>query len=217
MSMNVEQVGPHPMGPVTHQSDPLARPALTVTNVVSSFNVKQKIDLETVAQRAWNVEYNRSRTSALVMRLERPKATAMVFASGKVNVSGARSVDQSKMAARKCARKLHQTVKTSNKLMDFSVTNIVATFDCDFFIRLEEIAQKKPKITSYVTELFPALFYRMPQPKLTFLVFANGKVNVCGGKSMADLEQGFDIIYPILKEFSNTRIESLYRTIFLSI
>ena len=50
-------VGPHPIGlaptgPVTHQWDPLARPALTVTNVVSSFDVKQKIDLETVAQRA---------------------------------------------------------------------------------------------------------------------------------------------------------------------
>ena len=185
------------------------RPALTVTNVVSSFHVKQKIDLETAAQRAWNVEYNRSRSSALVIRLKRPRATAMVFATDKVNVSGASSVHQSKLAARKFARKLHNTVKTSNKLMDFGVTNIVATFDCDFHIRLEGIAHHKPMFANYEAELFPALFYRMSQPKLTFLVFANGKVNVCGRKSMADVEQGFDNIYPILKQFSKTWIVTL--------
>ncbi|CAG2105287.1 unnamed protein product, partial [Medioppia subpectinata] len=47
-------------------------------------------------------------------------------------------------------------------------------------------------------ELFPALIYKMREPKVTFLVFLSGKVVVTGAKHRSQLIQAFKRILPIL-------------------
>uniref|UniRef100_A0A7E4VP09 TATA-box-binding protein n=1 Tax=Panagrellus redivivus TaxID=6233 RepID=A0A7E4VP09_PANRE len=55
--------------------------------------------------------------------------------------------------------------------------------------------------TQYEPEIFPALVYRMVSPKVTFMIFHTGKVNITGAKTREDIDEGFEAIYPVLKAF----------------
>ena len=46
----------------------------------------------------------RDRFAAVVMRLRKPKTTALIFASGKMVCTGAKTENESRIAARKYAR-----------------------------------------------------------------------------------------------------------------
>eukprot|EP01018_Ginkgo_biloba_P009670 Gb_38217 [translate_table: standard] len=73
----------------------------TLQNIVSTVNLDCKLDLKTIALQARNAEYNPKRFAAVIMRIREPKTTALIFASGKMVCTGAKSEQQSKLAARK--------------------------------------------------------------------------------------------------------------------
>ena len=51
-----------------------------------------------------NAEYNPKRFAAVIMRIRDPKTTALIFQSGKIVCTGAKSEQQSKTAAMKYAK-----------------------------------------------------------------------------------------------------------------
>ncbi|CAI9108195.1 OLC1v1007746C2 [Oldenlandia corymbosa var. corymbosa] len=73
------------------------------------------------------------------MRIREPKTTALIFASGKMVCTGAKSEQQSKLAARKYAR-IIQKLGFEAKFKDFKIQNIVGSCDVKFPIRLEGLA-----------------------------------------------------------------------------
>lgn len=60
------------------------------------------------------------------MRIREPKTTALVFASGKVVVTGAKSEDDARLAARKFAR-IIMKLGFETKFTDFKIQNIVGS------------------------------------------------------------------------------------------
>eukprot|EP00835_Amoeboradix_gromovi_P003660 NODE_250_length_12902_cov_0.423182.p9 type:complete len:130 gc:universal NODE_250_length_12902_cov_0.423182:11097-11486(+) len=76
----------------------------TLQNIVATVNLDCKLDLKTIALHARNAEYNPKRFAAVIMRIRDPKTTALIFSSGKMVVTGAKSEEQSRLAARKYAR-----------------------------------------------------------------------------------------------------------------
>ena len=81
----------------------------------------------------------KQRFAAVIMRIREPKTTALIFASGKMVVTGAKSEDQSRLASRKYAR-IIQKLGFQAKFMDFRIQNIVGSCDVKFPIRLEGLA-----------------------------------------------------------------------------
>lgn len=73
-------------------------------NIVSTVNLDCPLVLKDIALQARNAEYNPRRFAAVVMRLRKPKTTALVFASGKMVCTGAKTENESRIAARKYAR-----------------------------------------------------------------------------------------------------------------
>jgi transcription initiation factor TFIID TATA-box-binding protein len=73
------------------------------------------------------------------MRIRDPKTTALIFASGKMVVTGAKSEDDSKLAARKYAYILKK-LEFPTSFKDFKIQNIVGSCDVKFPIRLEGLA-----------------------------------------------------------------------------
>lgn len=51
-----------------------------------------------------NAEYNPKRFAAVIMRIREPRTTALIFSSGKMVCTGAKSEEDSRLAARKYAR-----------------------------------------------------------------------------------------------------------------
>lgn len=73
-------------------------------NIVSTVNLGCKLDLKKIALHARNAEYNPKRFAAVIMRIREPRTTALIFSSGKMVCTGAKSEDMSRLAARKYAR-----------------------------------------------------------------------------------------------------------------
>lgn len=188
--------GPKPAGE-THEIVP------QLQNIVSTMNLCCTLDLRKMALQARNAEYNPRRFAAVIMRIREPRTTALLFRSGKVVCTGARSELQSRIAARKFAR-IAQKLGYDAKFTDFKIQNIVASCDVGFCIKLESLALNHSQFSCYEPELFPGLVYRMVQPCILLLVFVSGKVVLTGAKVREDIYKAFNNIHPILKKYRST-------------
>lgn len=189
-----------PMTPMTPQpsTEPGIQPQLQ--NIVSTVNLGCKLDLKKIALHARNAEYNPKRFAAVIMRIREPRTTALIFSSGKMVCTGAKSEDQSRLAARKYAR-IVQKLGFQAKFLDFKIQNMVGSCDVKFPIRLEGLVLTHSQFSSYEPELFPGLIYRMVKPRIVLLIFVSGKVVLTGAKVRQEIYDAFDNIYPILKGF----------------
>ncbi|KAJ1630552.1 transcription factor TFIID-domain-containing protein [Pavlovales sp. CCMP2436] len=171
-----------------------------VHNVVATVKLGCSLDLKKIAMHARNAEYNPKRFAAVIMRLLDPKTTALIFTSGKVVVTGAKSEEAARLAARKYAR-IIQKLDFPARFTEFKVQNIVASCDVRFAIRLEGLAASHGHFSSYEPELFPGLIYRHQNPKLVLLIFVSGKVVLTGAKDRNDIYTAFENMYNVLKVF----------------
>lgn len=179
-----------------------------VQNAVATFNIGRRLDLQHIARQARNAEYNHKRFAACIVRIRDPKSTALMFASGKIVVTGARNEDDSKLACRKFARMI-QKLGYEVKLEDWRIQNLVSSVDSKLLIRLEGISAKHYNHCQYEPELFTGLVYRLIVPRATeaakpsqvcLLIFAKGKVVLTGAKSKAEILYAWKKIYPVLVE-----------------
>lgn len=175
-------------------------PSPIIQNIVATVNLDTLLDLKTIAMRARNAEYNPKRFASVVMRIRDPKTTALIFASGKVVCTGAKSEKAAKDATRKYA-KIIQKLDFPAKFKDFKIQNVVASVDLKFPVRLEGLAFSYGAFCQYEPELFPGLVFRMAQPKVVLLIFVSGKVVFTGAKERAHIVEAFNNIYPVLLEF----------------
>ncbi|PWN87064.1 TBP-domain-containing protein [Acaromyces ingoldii] len=172
----------------------------TLQNIVATVNLEVRLDLKTIALHARNAEYNPKRFAAVIMRIREPKTTALIFASGKMVVTGAKSEDDSRLASRKYAR-IIQKLGFEARFSEFKIQNIVGSCDVRFPIRLEGLAYSHGIYSSYEPELFPGLIYRMVKPKVVLLIFVSGKIVLTGAKVREEIYQAFNLILPVLAEF----------------
>jgi len=175
-------------------------PSPTLQNIVSTVNLGVQLDLKKIALHARNAEYNPKRFAAVIMRIRDPRTTALIFSSGKMVCTGAKSEDASRLAARKYAR-IVQKLGFKAKFTEFKIQNMVGSCDVKFPIQLEGLCVTHSQFSAYEPELFPGLIYRMVQPRVVLLIFVSGKVVITGAKYKKDIDEAFNQIYPILKGF----------------
>ena len=139
-------------------------------NIVATVNLDCRLDLKTIALHARNAEYNPKvrwllysycdaklihsikRFAAVIMRIRDPRTTALIFASGKMVVTGAKSEDDSRLASRKYAR-IVQKLGFDAEFSEFKIQNIVGSCDVKFPIRLEGLAYSHGQFSSYEPEV----------------------------------------------------------------
>lgn len=147
------------------------------------------------------------------MRLREPRATALIFASGKMCVTGTKNTHNASLASKKFAIIIEKVGFKTQPKIDFKVQNIVGTCDVGFPIRLEGLVYAHSTYASYEPELFPGLIYRVIQPRVVFLIFVSGKVVVTGAKTEEDMKEAFAKIYPTLVEFQKQKVTVIPGTI----
>jgi transcription initiation factor TFIID TATA-box-binding protein len=170
-------------------------------NVTCTVNLGTQLDLKTIHQKTRNSEYNPRRFCAVIIRLRKPKTTALVFSTGKLVCTGATSPAQVKEAARRFAWMIKKLGFQNVKFRDFTIQNMLGTTYVGFPIRLEGLSLHHVEFCSYEPEIFAGLVYKMLAPKICLLIFVSGRVVLTGGKSVQDLEDALTNIYPVLQEF----------------
>ena len=184
-------------------------------NIVSTANLGCQLKLRQIALQARNAEYNPKRFAAVIMRIKEPKTTALIFSSGKMVCTGAKSEEDSKKASRKYA-KIIRSLGFPVEFKEFKVQNIVGSCDVKFQISLSKLNMKlgklnmssdngsnknKKYICHYEPEIFPGLIYHMLQPEIVLLIFVSGKIVLTGAKEREEIYDAFKKIYPVLYKF----------------
>ena len=174
-----------------------------IRNVVATCNLCCTLNLTELARIVPNGEYRPQRLHAIVVRRRTPKATALIFGSGKLVIIGAVSESDARLAARKNAR-IIQKQGYRVRFRDFKIQNIVGTAaigDETEGIHLENLAKDYGEFVSYEPEQFPGLRYQMSDPKVTLLIFHKGKIVATSVKTQQDLYAAFEKIVPIVKQY----------------
>ena len=151
-------------------------------NIVSTANFKCILDLREIALKAKNAEYNPRRFAAVIMRIKEPKTTALIFSSGKMVCTGARTEEESRQASRTYAKII---------------------LKLGFPVKFSEFTVQK-KFCSYEPEMFPGLIFHMLEPKIVLLIFVSGKIVLTGAKKREDIYRAYQKIIPILNQFKKS-------------
>ena len=89
------------------------------------------------------------------MRLREPRSTALVYAGGKVRLTGSKNETDAKLACKKICRLVQRIGYIDAKFSNYKIESLVGSADCRFPIRLESLALETPGVSSYEPELFP--------------------------------------------------------------
>jgi transcription initiation factor TFIID TATA-box-binding protein len=178
---------------------PKTKSVTTIQNVVASASLNQKIDLNAVVTSYPGVEYRPARFPGLVFRLKRPKTATLIFNSGKMVCTGAKSAKEARRAVMNVIKELKKGGIIIISKPDLKVVNIVASASLGGKIDLEKTVSTLGK-TMYEPEQFPGLIYRMDEPKVVILIFASGNLVCTGAKKEQDVYDAVHKLHITLEE-----------------
>jgi len=172
---------------------------IKVVNIVVSASLEHDIPLEKMAATLSNTEYNPEQFPGLVLRIKEPKTSALIFSSGKIVCTGARSMDKVHEAIKKIIKSLEKINVKITITPKVNIQNMVASGSVGMDLNLNTLAMKLEN-TEYEPEQFPGLVYKLKDAKATFLLFSNGKVVCTGTKSEDEVHKALDKLVVNLKK-----------------
>ncbi|RMF05912.1 TATA-box-binding protein [Candidatus Woesearchaeota archaeon] len=172
---------------------------IQVVNIVVSSSLEHDVPLEKMAATLSNTEYNPEQFPGLVLRIKEPKTSALIFSSGKIVCTGAKSMKKVEESIQKIIESLKKIDVNITIKPKINVQNIVASGSVGMDLNLNVLAMKLEN-TEYEPEQFPGLVYKLPEAKATFLLFSNGKVVCTGTKSEEEVHQAVDKLVENLKK-----------------
>ncbi len=178
---------------------PQTKPIVSIENVVASASVDQKIDLIEVTEKFPDTEYHPEQFPGLVFRLKTPKTATLIFRTGKMVCTGAKSEEMAIKAVRTVVQKLRKGGIKIKKDAVIVVQNIVAAINLGGKIHLEQAARTLPR-SMYEPEQFPGVIHRMIDPKTVILLFASGKLVCAGCKTAKDVYHAVNNLHSMLEE-----------------
>jgi len=174
---------------------------IELENVVASSGIDRELDLQRVAADLEGVEYNPDRFPGLLYRTTDPKATSLLFRSGKIVTTGASSIDNVHTAISTAIAELETLGIPVPAEPLITVQNIVASADLGQSLNLNAMAIGLGlEHVEYEPEQFPGLVYRLDEPSVVVLFFGSGKVVVTGGKRLKDAAAAIEAVISRLTE-----------------
>ncbi|MBT4870717.1 MAG: TATA-box-binding protein [Candidatus Diapherotrites archaeon] len=167
----------------------------TVVNMVASASLDQMLDLYSLAVGIPNIEYEPEQFPGAILKIKEPKVSMLLFKNGKIICSGASNEKQIEQGIRRANKLIHDVQKDIKvkRNVPFEIVNFVATASLEMNLDLFEVAMKLPNV-EYEPEQFPGAILRLDEPKLTFLLFKNGKMICAGAKKETHLKKGLKIV-----------------------
>lgn len=183
--------------------------AVKVVNVVASATLGRRVNLDAVAKGFPNAEFASERFPGLVFRLKKPKTATLIFSSGKMICTGGRSENEARRAVENVVSELSKGGIVTSKRSKVRIDNIVASANLGRNVDLESVS--KMRRTMYEPEQFPALIYRMEDPKVVFLVFSTGKIVCVGAKTEKEVRRAVRGLFQEIGAFKRSESPSLHK------
>ena len=170
-----------------------------IRNVVASVDLHQKIDLNAIVKTFVNVDYHPKRFPGLVFKLKRPKTSTLIFNTGKMVCTGARSVKLARRAVKRVVKELKEDGFIITGKPDIIIQNIVSTADMGVRVDIEGAAELLDNVM-YEPGMFPGAIYRMAKPRVVILLFHSGKMVITGAKKENYAEEATRKLMALLRD-----------------
>jgi transcription initiation factor TFIID TATA-box-binding protein len=175
---------------------------IRIQNVVASAAFNHSVDLGAIVKAFPHVEYRPEVFPGLAFRLKKPKTCTLIFHSGRMVCTGAKSEREARKAILKVARELKKGGIIITGKPEITIQNIVASGSLGGPVDLEGLCERARVGGSlmYEPEQFPGAMYRMDSPKVVFLIFSAGKIVCVGAKKAEEIHEGVENLRRRLKE-----------------
>lgn len=161
-----------------------------VENVVVFTTLGKDIPMDKVSQELAGAEYRPESFPGVIYRISDPKTAALIFSTGKIVGTGARSVELARTATKKVVDDIRALQIDMPTDYHTSVENIVASTQIKIKekLNLEHIAYNLEN-SEYEPESFPGLVYRVKEPRVAFLLFGTGKIICTGARKVDEIHE----------------------------
>nr|WP_319375790.1 TATA-box-binding protein [uncultured Methanoregula sp.] len=186
--------------------------SLKIQNIVSAGSVAETIDLEHIGNTIPNCTFSKKKFPGAVIHMENPKSAALVFASGRIVLTGQKKIEDIPLALQNLLFHFTKAGIPCREVPQLRITNIVCTYDLGFPLNLVRItnALMDTEQVEYEPEAFPGLVCRIKEPKIVFLLFSSGKIVVTGATVIDDAKIGLNVLMDKLN-FVDTRMQRIER------
>ncbi len=175
---------------------------IKIENVVASITLNVPVQLDKLVTTLESIEYEPEQFPGLVLRLKNPKAAILIFSSGKLVCTGAKSPKDTNEAVAKVVTMIRKAGIKVPREYTVTVENIVASARLERELNLDKIAFELEN-AEYEPEQFPGLVYRMDDPKVAFLLFGSGKIVCTGGRTISDVNRAVEKLDKKLKSMGS--------------
>lgn len=154
-----------------------------------------ELNLTELALNLNGAEYEPETFPGLIFRIKEPKTATLLFRSGKLVCTGAKTLEQVNSAIKNVIASIKKTGVKINGLPTVEVQNIVASADLGQPVNLSSVVITLGlERVEYEPEVFPGLVYRLTDPKVVILLFGSGRLVCTGAKVPEDVEKAVEKI-----------------------
>jgi len=173
-----------------------------IQNVVATASLNQPLDLGAIVKAFPDTEWRPEVFPGLAFRLKRPKTCILLFKTGRMVCTGAKSKREARRAVLKVARQLKKAGIIITGNLEIKIQNIVASGSLGGPVDLEGLCERARVGGSlmYEPEQFPGAIYRMENPHVVFLIFSTGKIVCVGAKKEEEVYEALEKLRRRLEE-----------------
>lgn len=172
---------------------------LSIENIVATIDLHTELDLQLITQTFKDIEAKQN-FPGLVTKFTKPKATLLIFSSGKIVVTGVQLESHLPIILEKTLRKLRKMGLEFKQEPEIHIENMVGRADFKTKINLD-MSSITLESAIYEPEIFPGLIYKISDPiKICFLIFGSGKVICTGAKNLGIIQKSLKILARNLKK-----------------
>ena len=174
---------------------------INVQNLVASTTIADSLDLDKIAKSVPNTNYRPRVFPGLVLRIAQPKTAFLLFSSGKVVCTGAKTIDDITKSMTMVCNMLRDAGFAMGAAPKITVQNIVASGDLHGRLDLVSTALALGlENTEYEPEIFPGMVYRMEELGVVMLLFSSGKIVCTGARNIEQMNKAVEQLQQNLED-----------------
>lgn len=184
-------------------------PVALIHNIVGTTQIESSvkpINLLYISKLLPHSFYDRHKFAAITIRISNPNCTALLFTSGKLVLTGAKSWHECVLASLCIVKMLKTHVDGVDfYVKDTKIQNIVGNVEIPMqpnqYLDLDHFFTTYNEFVTYQKNMFPGLIFRPDNSPVVLLCFFSGKIVITGGKCVDDIQDGWTLLWPKIKQF----------------
>ncbi|MBT4661730.1 MAG: TATA-box-binding protein [Candidatus Marinimicrobia bacterium] len=174
--------------------------ALNVVNLLATSRFAEYIDLDHFSIET-GLDFDPDRFPGMTFKIDDPRVCALIFRSGRIVITGAKTVADIETALDITYKSLIEHNCALWNTYEYALGNVVVTHDLKRELNLAHLTLSLPMArTEWEPEQFPGLIYRLGGLSAVCLIFSSGKCVITGNNSLEDAQEAVDTLIADLDE-----------------